>query len=217
MSSNSSLAKYFNYKHPNKPILYKGRCLRNKNDRVAIDVRNFICAHDHQILQFLATHGLNKTWPNDKKAWEIQKLVCGFLRYVGDEQTSGVKEYWQFPYETLHTGTGDCEDGSILIASAMIVLGVPSFRVRVAAGMVQTGNPHAPTGGHAYVCYLRESDNQWVILDWCYLPDKDIPVPQKKLMKDRPEYKMVRFSFNNTHSWANKEFEFNNLSDIPND
>ena len=38
---------------------------------------------------------------------------------------------------------------------------MPPWRVRLNAGNVQGG-------GHCWVTYLREVDNKWIILDWCY-------------------------------------------------
>jgi len=37
------------------------------------------------------------------------------VRYMPDERTSGLKDFWQSPYETLSSGMGDCEDHAILI------------------------------------------------------------------------------------------------------
>ena len=120
-------------------------------------------------------------------------------------------EYWQFPFETLSCNVGDCEDGALLIASLAINSGVvPAFRIRVVAGMVQP-EPTAPQGGHAYISYLRESDNQWVVVDWCYYEDSAIPVPQKQILKNNVVYKDVWFSFNHLHSWSNALLQFDSF------
>lgn len=37
------------------------------------------------------------------------------VRYMSDERTSGLRDFWQSPNETLSSGVGDCEDHAILI------------------------------------------------------------------------------------------------------
>jgi len=73
--------------------------------------------------------------------------------------------------------------------------------------MVQEA-PTAPQGGHGYVCYLRETDNQWVVIDWCYFQDSTKLINEKPLLKDNAYYKEMWFSFNNEFSWSNKQLEF---------
>jgi hypothetical protein len=73
--------------------------------------------------------------------------------------------------------------------------------------MVQPA-PTAPQGGHGYVSYLRESDNQWVIIDWCYLEDSAMSVEQKPLHKNNEYYKDIWFSFNNEYSWSRQPITF---------
>ena len=75
---------------------------------------------------------------------------------------------------------GDCEDGAILLSNVLVKSGIPYYRVRVCAGSVNGG-------GHAYCVYCRETDNEWVVLDWCYWPN-DLPVAQRKKHRDEPNY-----------------------------
>ena len=100
----------------------------------------------------------------------------------------------------------NCEDGAILMASLMLNAGITPWRVRVTAGSVQP-SPTAKMGGHAYVTYCREHDNNWVILDWCYYADSRVPVQDKPYAKLVATYKDIWFSFNNTFSWAHKEYD----------
>lgn len=101
--------------------------------------------------------------------------------------------------------TRQCEDGSILMASLMLNAEIPNWRVRVTAGLVESGIK-AELGGHAYVTYCREVDNQWVVLDWCYREDSMIAINGKPIIKNRPEYKQVWFSFNNKYAWSHTEY-----------
>jgi hypothetical protein len=67
---------------------------------------------------------------------------------------------------------------------------------------VKTGDPHAPTGGHAYVAYTRNRPLDVVALDWCYLPDDTVPIENKVPLSDNDNYKEMWFSFNNENSWG---------------
>ena len=145
---------------------------------------------------------------HDETMLRIQKWVVEKVRYVSDDANEGVPEYWQFPFETLATGIGDCEDGAMLIASLAINAGIPAFRVRVNAGLVQEA-PTAPQGGHGYCTYLRENDNTHVVIDWCYLEDSGVLVKDKPAFKDNRYYKEVWFSFNHEYSWGSGSYEIN--------
>jgi hypothetical protein len=108
----------------------------------------------------------------------------------------------------------DCKDGAILTASLLINAGIPSFRVKVAGGGVLTDPVFAPSnielGGHAWCLYLADRPDterglEWVILDWCYAPDPDVPIEKKPLAKDGGQqkgYKETWFTFNDEYSWA---------------
>jgi hypothetical protein len=68
------------------------------------------------------------------------------VRYVYDNVSHGVSEYWQLPYETLNLTTGDCEDVAFLLCSLMRAAGVSAENVFVAGGTVDDG-------GHAWVIH----------------------------------------------------------------
>lgn len=100
----------------------------------------------------------------------------------------------------------NCEDGAILITSLLIHAGVPVWRVKVAAGYVQS-SPTAPQGGHAYSIYLA-NDGEWRILDWCYLEDSNLRVKDKPLAKKGGQnnaYKDTWFTFNSKYSWNQQD------------
>ncbi len=209
------LEEFWNNKRTKNTIGYNGRAIPKKDplkegivlkERVQIDVRTMVSEPDDFILKIIADNNL-RGLTHDETMLNIQKWVVRNIRYLGDDINNYTMEYWQFPFETLADRTGDCEDGALLIASLAINAGVPSFRVRVVAGMVQPA-PTAPQGGHGYVSYLRESDNQWVILDWCYLEDSSIDIKTKPIHKNNPYYKEIWFSFNNQYSWSDRTLEF---------
>jgi len=209
------LTEYWNNKRPKNVIAYTGRAIpkrdpNNNNsilkERVCIDVKTMLTSNDALIKLILDKNNLVGS-NHDETILNIQKFVVQNVKYIGDDLNNCTMEYWQFPFETLADKTGDCEDGALLIAALAINAGVPSFRVRVVAGMVQPA-PTAPEGGHGYVSYLRETDNQWVVIDWCYLEDSNIPVHQKTIQNNNQYYKAVWFSFNNEYSWSETAFNF---------
>jgi hypothetical protein len=65
-------------------------------------------------------------------------------------------------------------------------------------------------GGHAWCLYLADRPDskrglEWVILDWCYAPDPDVPIEEKPLAKNGGQqkgYKETWFTFNDEYSWA---------------
>lgn len=205
--TNHELYLYYTYKYPRKNIIYKGRAMPGISEKLKIDVRNFILPNDFFIKEFISTLNLRRL-ENDDKVLKIQEAVINCFEYRFDKQQTGFTEYWQFPFETFALWGGDCEDGAIVVASALISAGIPRYRVRVAAGAVEHNNRK---GGHAYATYLRESDNKWCAIDWCFLEDSSVPVKDKKPLKERSEYKDVWFSWNDRMSWAQDSLEFQSI------
>ncbi|MFX0033653.1 MAG: transglutaminase-like domain-containing protein [Candidatus Hodarchaeota archaeon] len=207
--------EYWNTKWERSPIIYRGRALRGEhyNKMISIDVRTFIDKEDEIIRRVIDAKNLRMN-SFDETALECQKFVCEFLTYVYDDVNVECPEFWQFPFETLQSTIGDCEDGAILTAGLLINAGIPSWRVKVCAGYVQE-SPTAPLGGHAYATYLADRPDTeeglgWVILDWCYLADPQISIQDKPLAKDgghRNAYKEIWFSFNDEYSWSQHAFE----------
>ena len=205
-------SNYWNNKYVKKSVIYKCRTMRNSSASVEIDVKNFISANDEVLKKYIEKYGLKKETHNET-AHAIQKFIVENFKYAYDNDSEGIPEYWQFPYESLIDGqtTGfDCEDGAILMASLMLNCGIPSYRVKVAAGYVKQ-SPTAPSCGHAYVLYLadREEDNQeWIIADWCYYQDVELKCEDKPLAKEGGYngcYGEIWWTFNDQYSWSNEE------------
>jgi predicted transglutaminase-like cysteine proteinase len=106
---------------------------------------------------------------DDAKMEKIQQWVMDNITYVADEKNYGSPEYWAMPVETLNKESGDCEDGAFLIHSLALNAGVDPSRLRTYGGLVETAGT-APFGGHAWTAYQRESDDEWIAIDWCYYP-----------------------------------------------
>ncbi len=211
---------YWNNKWETAPIIYTGRALRAEvyKKQIDVDVKAFIKKNDAILWHVVTQVGLRKDTPNET-ALAIQNFVCNFLKYKYDDLTAEVPEFWLFPFESIQSEIGDCEDGAILIAALLINAGIPSWRVKVSAAEVLADPVFAPSdselGGHAYCLYLAdrpESERklEWVILDWCYLQDPEIPVEEKPLAGDggtEGAYRDVLFTFNDEYSWAQTALE----------
>ncbi|MFX1365739.1 MAG: DUF4332 domain-containing protein, partial [Promethearchaeota archaeon] len=206
---------YWNNKWETAPIIYTGRALRAEvyKKQIDVDVKAFIKKNDAILWHVITQVGLRRETPNET-AFVIQNFVCNFLKYKYDDLTAEVPEFWLFPFESIQAEVGDCEDGAILTAALLINAGIPSWRVKVAAAEVLADPIFAPSdtevGGHSYCLYLADRPDskrklEWVILDWCYLQDPEVPVEQKPLARDggtEGAYKDVLFTFNDEFSWA---------------
>ena len=56
-------------------------------------------------------------------------FVIANIKYEKDMRIYNRRDVWQFPFETLRMGTGDCEDMAFLLASILIALGFRNTRV----------------------------------------------------------------------------------------
>jgi len=204
-------AHFWNNKWQQAPITYSGRALRGSTERILCDVKAFVTANDAILAEIIQDYQLKK-YTDNATAHAIQKFVVSYVEYVGDEQSSECPEFWQFPFETLQSGIGDCEDGAILMASLMIQCGIPPYRVKICAGYVQE-SATAPQGGHAYCIYLadrRGGNQQWVVMDWCYYEDSYSAPEDKPLAKEGGYngcYQDLWFTFNNELSWNQEGLE----------
>lgn len=158
---------------PNKTIMYPAR---NGN---AMNVIRFLNQENNLVPTSFGS--------NDDKANDILKLVINTIEY-----TSDAKENWQWANETKEMRKGDCEDGAIYMANIMLRAGIPSWRIRLNAGDVRGA-------GHAYVTYLRELDNNWYVLDWCYWPRESINF--KKKWKNAQKYFGIWWSLDSENGY----------------
>ncbi len=179
LDTNGFGQQYWENKWPKNTVVYGGRTLPSKTEVVGIDVTQFIANHDSILQQIVEQFSLKKATLNDT-ALAVQAFVAKYVTYLDDQKNTSTPEYWQFPFETIQSGSGDCEDGAILMANLMINAGIPSWRVKVAAGYVQEA-PTAPQGGHCYCMYLADRPEQekqagWVVMDWCIVDNKNTKI-----------------------------------------
>lgn len=199
---------YWNNKWVKSPITYKGRALRGCAKRISVDVRNFIMTDDILLKEIIEKYGLKKATYNET-ANACQKFVVDYIKYKDDEIQNSCEDFWQFPFETIASRVGDCEDGAILMASLMINCGIPNWRVKVVGGSVRP-QPTAPEGGHAYCIFLadRKEGLGWEVHDWCYYQDSDVPTGQKPLLKNgghKNTYESIWFTFNDEFAWSDEK------------
>jgi len=178
------LEDYWNNRRPKVDILYKARENRD------IDVRLFINPFDSQVPVF-------KDFP-DEVVKKAQNYVIKRVKYQRD---SG--EYWKFAWETYNDKYGDCEDGAILIYNICLKSGVPYWRLRLNAGWVYSNNGKE---GHAYLTYLREQDNTWYVIDWCYWSSESQNFGLKWSDAEN-HYFDIWFSWNQKYSFNSASFE----------
>jgi hypothetical protein len=97
----------------------------------------------------------------DYRAHVVTAFVSETIVYLDKENI----DPWQFPDETLHEKSGDCEDRALLIASLLIASGISPFNVRVALGKVNiSGGEKKIAFDHVWVMYKTES-GQWVLIE----------------------------------------------------
>ncbi len=179
--------EYWNSKYPKKVIKYSGRVFpSNPKSSYSIDVRYFFTC-SRPLIELVESNKLN-TGSYDERALKCLKWVRANIKYASDQSTFGAGEYWSFPPETLYTKKGDCDSGAILLANLMMAAKVPYWRIRLNAGSVKGG-------GHAYVTYCRESDNKFVVMDWCYWYNSKQPA-DRKLHSEKKDYYGIWFSWN---------------------
>lgn len=185
--------QFYNNKFKQSTIIYNARNSKQ------YDVREFISVPNALLSNLRETKVYPKDF-NDLKALKILQWMLSNFKYKLDEG-----EYWQFPTDTLHKRTGDCEDFTHLYVSILINLGIPAYRIKVCCGWAI----HPKTKqkyGHSYPIYLREFDDKWVPMDLTFLPNT-LPVVKRTEHKLDKNYGELWFLFNNEYSWSNKEIE----------
>lgn len=103
---------------------------------------------------------------DDERAMAVAQYVSNLLSYIQDG--SGIGDRWACALATWLRRYGDCEDGAILIHALLLAAGVNPGRIRTAFGTVLTSA--LTENGHAWVLYRRQSDEEWIPLDWTIQP-----------------------------------------------
>jgi len=131
---------------------------------------NLWLQYPNDFIRDLAMEIVHPQDSDDVKMGKINRWVVDNIEYMTDEEQYGYAELWVPPVMLLKTKKGDCEDGAFLIMSLGLNAGVDPTRLRMYGGFVDAG-PGAASGGHGWVAYRRESDDEWVAVDFSYYPD----------------------------------------------
>ena len=147
---------------------------------------NLWLQYPNEIIRSMAMEIVHPSDSDDVKMEKIQRWVIYNIEYKSDKEQYGYEEIWVPPVMVLRTRQGDCEDGAFLIMSLGLNAGVDPSRLRMYGGFVDAGQG-ADSGSHGWVAYRRESDNEWVAVDFSYYPDLR-PMDDRTPLKDDEKY-----------------------------
>lgn len=147
---------------------------------------NLWLQYPNEIIRSMAMKIVHPSDSDDVKMEKIQRWVVYNIEYKSDKEQYGYDELWVPPVMVLRTRQGDCEDGAFLIMSLGLNAGVDPSRLRMYGGFVDAGQG-AESGSHGWVAYRRESDNEWVAVDYSYYPDLR-PMDYRTPLKDDKKY-----------------------------
>lgn len=119
----------------------------------------------------------------DDLAGALLSAVADNLTYAADDG-----EIWTCAMGTYTRGTGDCEDGAILLHALLLAAGIPADRLVTVFGRVGVTRL-----GHAWVSYRRVSDGNWVVLDWT-AGTTSTPVTDLPPIERAPAYALVDYA-----------------------
>ena len=102
----------------------------------------------------------------DEKLQAVNQFFNRRLHFTSDQVAWGVDDYWATPLEFMLNGQGDCEDFAIAKYVSLLVLGIPSDRlrliyVRARFGSINSGNSEA----HMVLGYYADPAGEPLILD----------------------------------------------------
>jgi hypothetical protein len=127
---------------------------------------------------------------DDEKAEKILVWVHTSFKYESDFDLYGELDKWVKPIDSLKIMKGDCEDGAFLIHSLLLHAGVNPTNIVTSGGLVRSykakNGKMIPNGltGHAWTSYKRQSDGEWIALDWCNYDETKVLKEIKPLKKD---------------------------------
>ena len=190
-------AEFWNNKYPKNDIIYLAR-----EDKIRFDVRNFIIPKDIIIQNILKENKLIGK-DNDETALNCLIWIINNIKWVSDNSQFGFNEQWDFPSECIYRKKADCEGGTHLLISMWRNANIPAYRCKAAIGWANNGKDKFY---HSYPIYLRESDNEWVVMDWNSAEVSAIEVKDRTKAKENPFYNNPDFTFNDEYSWSQKTF-----------
>jgi hypothetical protein len=136
--------------YPSKLVYYNGRVLPLSSKNIKVPVTVLITPTDGKIIQDLKDWKLYQI-NEDIETWIpkiYKKVMSTYYSYKYDEDTWGLSEFWEFPFELFAkypTGkiNADCDSFSILLVSYIRAAGVPAGYVWSVAGNTYSGEGHS--------------------------------------------------------------------------
>ncbi|MEA4858280.1 MAG: transglutaminase domain-containing protein [Solidesulfovibrio sp.] len=127
------------------------------NDTASDAVVGLLCRGDAELAALAAAWAGSATG-GDAVAARLLAAVAASVTY--EDEPDG-EDVWACALATAARGSGDCEDGAVLLHGLLLAAGIAADRLVTAFGRVGLDRV-----GHAWVAYRRESDGAWVALDW---------------------------------------------------
>ena len=138
------------------------------NIRISLTDRDYVANYHtvgdgtlREVMEVLSAYGqgMDRT--------EFARLILSFVQnipYVTDEESTGHREYWKYPLETLWDGGGDCEDSAILCDTLLMMAGYDVAFIlfqdhAMSAVSVDVDGHHVEQDGIEYV--MCETTNVW--------------------------------------------------------
>ncbi|MFP5257932.1 MAG: transglutaminase domain-containing protein [Acidobacteriota bacterium] len=149
-------------------------------------VMGLLCRGDADLAATVAAAGVPVGLPvgdPDAVAAALLALVAGRIAYVAE-----ANDAWTCAAATLGRGSGDCEDGAVLLHALLLAARLPADRIVTAFGRVGVDR-----AGHAWVAWRRIGDGRWVVLDWTLGPDQG-PVTGLPVLSDPGPYAWVDYA-----------------------
>ncbi len=104
--------------------------------------------------------------PDDGKLKAVNTFFNRKLRYTSDQATWGVLEYWATPLEFMGRAEGDCEDFAIAKYISLLILGVPSEKLRLIYVRARFGGASSTNSeAHMVMGYYADPTGEPLILD----------------------------------------------------
>lgn len=138
------------------------------NIRISLTDRDYVANYHtvwdgtlREVMEVLSVYGqgMDRT--------EFARLILSFVQnipYITDEESTGHREYWKYPLETLWDGGGDCEDSAILCDTLLMMAGYDVAFIlfqdhAMSAVSVDVDGHHVEQDGIEYV--MCETTNVW--------------------------------------------------------
>ena len=196
---------HYDNKYEKKIILYNGRTFGPTKEIIPIDVRTLLTPDDYYVQKIVSDNNLQIQEPEIHVPAIYKFIKNNYYSYKHDIDNYGIPEHWEFFFEMfpkVTKGVGqDCDGWGIFQANLYRAAGLPSWKIRLAAG-------ECSQGGHLTCYVFSEVLQKFVNLNSTYgnyLPMKLSKYPTTDDAysgKDKLGIKNVWFCFNDQFAWS---------------